>query len=980
MKNKKSTSKTGFFKYIWWHFVKEPADIIKAEKSKKGLLSDGNSPLYRTLFFWFFVFLLIVMPLISLQFGRNSDETVSNDYGKDILTYLTTGGKDQAVFDQSKPGYKHMLNYGLSFDLLCAVVNKISPFGEFETRHMLNALFGLLAIFFAALIARRLLHWRAAVLVMLFMIISPQYFGYSMNNAKDIPFAAGYVAALYFIIRFLTELPQPRKRTLLFLALSIGFTCTNKINGIILLAYLTLFMILIIAHKAYINKDIKTLIPTIKKYVYYLLFIGLASYILTILFWPYAHQGIITNVWHSFRQFEKIGNLMIHYELFDGARINMEHVPWYYTFKLMLITIPIYILAGFAASIGGFKWISKKTNVYFIGILLFVTFFPVLYAMYKHSKLYNGWRHFLFIYPTFVVLAVFGWEFLISVFKKSYFRYALLAIGFVLMAKPLVWMIKNHPNEVVYFNELTGGINGAYTFYETDPLTNCSREAIEWLVKNVDVNSAPLLIGSNVELESLKYYADRFPNKLKYVWLRDYNRSEYNWDYAILVTRGMSHSQLTNGEFPPQGTIHIVKADDVPLCVIVKKQNDLKYRAFQYYDKADYGNAIPLFEKALSINPNDEEALTTLASCYVNTENFKKGVEYSARAINLYTENYIAYNNLGVAEFFNKNYDKAIRNYQISLNYRVNWKSTIVNLAKTYFYLKNYDSAIYYFNLGSSYYPNDEEIYMNMGELYKAMDRNDLALQTFQKLLSFAPNNGVAKANVQWLTKAVNNSGLMDLMDKAKDFALKNKHDSAILVLNQIIAQDSVNVDALLNRGVAYNFLKQLPKAVEDFDRVLKIDSAQPDAWLKKGQVLNAMGKKNQVLKYYNRAIALNPQNVEAYNERGHFYFSANQFTKAFDDYSASLKLYPAQPVILYSRSYVYAMQKRFAEAFPDVNEALRIDPNFGDGYMLRSMLYYETNRYPESLQEVEKAKKVGMKVDPQFEANLKQQIRLKTR
>jgi len=975
MKNKKSFSLTGFFKYIWWHFVKEPFAIIMDRKSIAGLGKDGNSALYRTVFFWFLLLLIVIMPLMSLKFGRNSDETVSNDYGKDILKYLTTGGRDQAVFDETKAGYKHMIYYGLSFDLLCNVVNKVSPFGEFETRHMLNALFGLLAIFFAALIARRLMNWRAAVMVMLFMFISPQFIGYSMNNAKDIPFAAGYVAGIYFILRFLAELPVPRKRTLAFLALSVGFTCTNKINGIILLAYLVLFLFIIVAHKAYKNKDIKQLTPSIRRYIFNLLFIGFVAYIITIAFWPYAHKGIITNVWQSFRQFEKIGNLMIHYELFDGARINMEHVPWYYTFKLMLITIPVYILAGFAASMIGLKWISRKVNVYLIGILLFITFFPILFAMYKHSKLYNGWRHFLFIYPTFVVLAACGWEFLLTFFKSRYLKYGLIVIGLLIMAKPFVWMIKNHPNEVVYFNELTGGVNGAYSNYETDPLTNCSRQAIEWFVKNVDVNSRQVIIGSNIELESLKYYADRYPNKIKYAWLRDYNHNEQDWDYAILVTRGMSHSQLTNGGFPPKGTIYIVKADDIPLCVIVKKQNNLKFEGFRYYEKEEYLKAIPYFEKAVAIDNNDEEALTTLGSCYVNTGEYNKGVEYSARAINLYTENYIAYNNLGVAEFFNKNYEKAIENYQKSLYYRVNWKSTIINLAKTYFFLKNYDSAIYYFNVGSSYYPNDEEIYLNMGELYKAMDEKDLALQTFQKLLSFSPNNRVAQANVDWLTKRINNSGIIEYLEKAKAYATKNQHDSAILILNQLLAKDSLNIDALLNRGVAYHFSKQFNKAIADFDHVIRIDSNQPDVWLKKGQVLNAMGKTSQVLKYYNKAISLNPQNVEAINERGHYYFAKTQYNNAFEDYSASLKLNPNQPLILYSRAYVYAMRKKFNEAFPDINEALRIDPNFGDGYMLKAMLYYQTNRFPQSLKELENAKKAGMKVDPNFENSLRNQV-----
>jgi tetratricopeptide (TPR) repeat protein len=978
MKEKSSLPITRFFRYIWWHFVTEPFVLLRNKQNISQQSLDGNSVLYRTLFFWLLILLFILMPLMSLKFGRNSDETVSNNYGKDILKYLTTFGNDRSVFDEQKTGYSHMFYYGLSFDLLCAVANKVSPMGEFETRHMLNALFGLLAIFFAALIARRLMNWRAAVLVLLFMFISPQFLGYSMNNAKDIPFAAGYVAAIYFIIRFLSELPAVRIRTIIFLALSIGFTCTNKVNGIILLAYLGLFLLLMVVYKAIKSKNIKNEVSNIRLYLYQLVVIGIITYLITVAFWPYAHMGMIRNVWHSFRQFENIGNLMIHYELFDGERINMEFVPWYYTFKLMLITIPLYILAGFAASLLGIKWISKKANIYLIGILLFVTFFPVLYAMYKHSKLYNGWRHFLFIYPTFVVLAVCGWEFLLTFFSKRYLKYALIAVLAVSMAKPLVWMVKNYPNEVAYFNELTGGVNGAYSYYETDPLTNCSREAIEWFVKNVDVNSAAINVGSNIELESLRYYADRHPNKIRYMWLRDYNKSEYNWEYAILVTRAMSHSQLTTGGFPPKGTIHMVMVDDVPLCVIVKRPNTLKYEGFQFYLSDQFDKAVPFFQKAVAFDSLDEEAITTLGSCYINLGEFKKGVDYSAKGINLYNENYIAYNNLGVAEFFNKNYDKAITNYKKSLSYRVNWKSTILNLAKTYFFLKNYDSAIHYFKMANLYYPNDVEVYQNLGELYKAMDEKELALKVFEKILSISPNDNNASRNVEWLQNAINNNGLNDDIEKAKYYSSQNKHDSAIICLNSLLAKDSTNIDGLLNRGVAYYFMGQYNKALADFDHVLQLDPNKSDAWLKKAQVLSATGKKKKVLEYLDKALEINPQNSEVLNERGHYYFTINDWNNAFKDYSASLLLNPDQPRIFYSRAYTYSMQKRYNEAFPDVNEAIRLDPDYGDAYMFRAMLYFETGKYQESLAEIEKAKNTGFKVDPQFEANLQKQINLK--
>jgi tetratricopeptide (TPR) repeat protein len=525
---------------------------------------------------------------------------------------------------------------------------------------------------------------------------------------------------------------------------------------------------------------------------------------------------------------------------------------------------------------------------------------------------------------------------------------------------------------VAYFNELTGGTKGAYGWYETDPLTNCSREAIEWLVKHTDADTKPMLIGSNIELESLKYYADKYPNKFSYVWMRDYNKYESDWDYAIISTRGMSQSQQLNGSFPPKGTIHSIRVGGAILCVIVKKQNNYMAEGYKLYNNADYEKAIPWLEKAASADPLNEEALTLLGSCYINTGQFSKGIDWSVKAINFYNENYIAFNNLGVAEFYNKNYEKAIQNYHISLYHRCNWRSTLLNLGKTYYFLKVYDSAIYYYGEANKYFQKDEEIYLYLAEVHKALNNTGLAIETYRQLLVFSPGNKTAVENLKWLQKATNNNAWAADMEKAKKFSTENLHDSAIHYLNRVIEKSPDNLEAIINRGVAWFMLGDLDRAISDFDYIIGLDSNLSDPWLKKGQVLLKKGMINEALECLNKALQYNPSSIEALNERGHLYVSAKDYKKAFEDYSASLSLNRYQPKILYARAYVYAFMKKFAQGFPDIDEALRQDPRFGDGYLLRSMLYYETGNFKKALEDAYNAQKCGVAVEEEFLSQLK--------
>ena len=71
-----------------------------------------------------------------------------------------------------------------------AFLNKVSPFGNYETRHLLNGLVGVVGIVGTWKLGRVLGGPRAGFLAALFLALTPNYYGQMFNNPKDIPFAA----------------------------------------------------------------------------------------------------------------------------------------------------------------------------------------------------------------------------------------------------------------------------------------------------------------------------------------------------------------------------------------------------------------------------------------------------------------------------------------------------------------------------------------------------------------------------------------------------------------------------------------------------------------------------------------------------------------------------------------------------------------------------------------------------------------------
>ncbi|MGY8953768.1 MAG: hypothetical protein ACKVJP_10430, partial [Flavobacteriales bacterium] len=89
--------------------------------------------------------------------------------------------------------------------------------------------------------AKEILGWRAALIAIFLIFISPRVIGHSWNNPKDIPFAMTYVMGLYYIMKYITNINNLTWKHKLMVSVSIGLAIGIRIGGLILIAYLLLF-------------------------------------------------------------------------------------------------------------------------------------------------------------------------------------------------------------------------------------------------------------------------------------------------------------------------------------------------------------------------------------------------------------------------------------------------------------------------------------------------------------------------------------------------------------------------------------------------------------------------------------------------------------------------------------------------------------------------------------------------------------------
>ena len=560
-----------------------------------------------------FVYMLIIVP----DYGITGDEITQRNYGKLVWDYISSFGADKTVLTDPYIIKKELQYYGGFFDGVASMLTSIlHPKDEFLLRHYWTMLFGFTGIMATGLLAKELKGWLAGIIAIIFLFFTGRYFGEAMNNPKDAPFAATYALALYAMVIWLKNLENLKWKHTILMGLAIALSLSIRIGGLLLVAYMVLFYAVTVWQKKL--QKTKAFSNSIK----HLVVAGVVGYVVAILWWPYALESPLSNplealrVMSTYPLFVKM--------LFEGHRIDTSMVPSYYLLKWIYIGLPLFLLLGFAGGIGIFVYQTiKKGTAPSLWMLLFAAIFPVLYIYYKGSVLYDGMRHAMFIIPPMVAGAAFFFAYLIESTNKAV-KFASAGLMVVLIALPARFAFANHPNEYIYFNEISGGIKSAYGYYETDYYMNTIKQGYKWLVDNELKNQKAgdtATVATNCG-EPLAEYEKVSKAPFHTYYVRFYQKNQKDWDYAIFYGRFLDREQLQNGYFPSSMAIHVIKVDGIPVCTILK--NDPERNGFKGATAKQEKNlplAVEYFRRAAAKYPDDMEIWSEMAECYASMGN-----------------------------------------------------------------------------------------------------------------------------------------------------------------------------------------------------------------------------------------------------------------------------------------------------------------------------------------------------------------------
>lgn len=648
-----------------------PAKSVRAKK--KGTLYplmtepplDPKDGWYRKIFYALGAFFLLFMIVGGIGSGINADDEFQHDYSKKLVQYYATMGKDTSAYYIEK-GNMHY--YGGFFDLATGIVNESlgleSGDRAYNTiRHIFNAILGFLAILFVGFIAQNIAGWRAAILALLLIGLSPRFLGHSFMNPKDIPFAAGFAVALYYMLQLLRQLPKPSWKTLLGLVLGIALAFATRAGGVLLMAYLGLFMGLHFL-ASYGFKGLTAEKNITGRYLAYGTGVVLASFLLTLVTWPAALRDPINFTFEALSAFSELGvKIRV---LFMGDSIMSDDVAWYYAVVWVFRTIPLYIHLGLILLIVFGRSLLKSYGWLSVFMLVFASFFPLIYIIVKDSILHDGWRHLMFIYPSMVVLAVLGWMTIEKRFSANrnilYAIYGVLALSAL---EPASFIARNFQYPYIYFNPIGGGLKGAFGHFETDYWGISVKKAIRWMEKEEILSKNmpdTVVIGTNFYYNLSRQLKEDYKVRIKYV--RFNRRYTEDWDYGVFPSRYIRGAHLRTGNWPNSKNVHVVKANGTPLLAIEKDTQDDAYQGERALIEKNWSEAVNSFRQETANYPDNEAAWLGLANAQINTGAFDEAINAADKALEIAPESENAYYYKGLANVQKGQIDQATRDLE----------------------------------------------------------------------------------------------------------------------------------------------------------------------------------------------------------------------------------------------------------------------------------------------------------------------------
>jgi len=397
--------------------------------------------------FAFFLVLIIAGVFFHNDYGLHWDSMAQYEIGKTNIEYVLNKNKDLKNFSNRY--------YGPIFEMFLFALTGNLPLREmFFWQHLITNLIFLLGLFcFYSFTTKITSDWRLGLISCLMIVLNPRIFAHSFYNTKDIPFMSLFMMCVFTMNNMVNNITF--KNTLIH-SITSAILMAIRLHGVLIIFLTATMMVILLIKREY----------TLKKILFPIIIYLSSTILFVILFFPVLWENPISEFLTGLRIFNDypwLGGVV----LYRGLMVNAQELPWHYAPVWILITTPIVIsglliLGGLELLINLFKGLSNIIiNDFWFYLAVLWLGVPIIMVIILKSVLYDGWRHLFFIYPAYVLIAIYGLKKLLEIKPKiniptNYYQAGVFFIFLVSFIDPVFFVIKYHPFEYVYFNKFAG--------------------------------------------------------------------------------------------------------------------------------------------------------------------------------------------------------------------------------------------------------------------------------------------------------------------------------------------------------------------------------------------------------------------------------------------------------------------------------------------------------------------------------------------
>ncbi|NRF40879.1 tetratricopeptide repeat protein [Pedobacter foliorum] len=366
-------------------------------------------------------------------------------------------------------------------------------------------------------------------------------------------------------------------------------------------------------------------------------------------------------------------------------------------------------------------------------------------------------------------------------------------------------------------------------------------------------------------------------------------------------------------------------------------------QAFKLFESGKKAEAVAAFEKIITGNPNNLDAIKALGFIYLELGKNQEAYQVSSKGLSLNkNDDNLSINKARAAVKIGKA-DEAIMLMDACIARDANFFMPYVVKGNALDAQDKIQQAIGMYSKAIQLNPNFPNVYLDRGNDFVAISRYTQGIADYDKVISLAP-----ESNEAFNMRGVANYRL-------------EKYDEALTDYTKAIALG--NFYAIINRGVVYKEQGKNDLAKSDFNKAIGLQPNNAgDAYFNLADVLLHEQNYDGALLNIEKAVAVRPnsalyQSLYASTllslKRDNDGLAAAEKVLALDAKSRDGFIYKATAL---------SNLKRIDEAIKTITQGISVYPDFYLMYKLRSFIYKQNGKADLAEMDEAKAKQLGIK------------------